>query len=910
MWRFAEQKTRVELIVRRNTLGLLAALLAFPTYYIFATAQTPLATISVPGCNPSALSAEALAQLFTNQEVPVNCVQSTPRVELSAPVNNDINVTAKFDYTLGGDTLIKAVRARLSLNSSPPVGVCTAFQDSSLVAGIFSSILGRAATSSELSNLMACLVAGKLSPIDLEKKDNFCLGMPLPAPPSLLGLRGHTDYKQDSEIINSIFSIYLNRLPAIADASNVSNYRVRLKSSIITTKMVKNMIDKFKIDYKNSISNPPVLNDLVIRKMFDYLYRGRALSSFQTAQLRTHLTKVANGDVIIYNIANTVRTSTNYIESMGLPATSTTSLADEAEAFSFSFRALLGRPPDVNTEKEYAGLLQLGKTDIVLSPLEWAIANLKSQSDYETAGGCPIAPPRPQITISVVTPRSNLPLYNYESCLCAAKRIPKGAGLTIIKGVNLTTTHGGGSCEGVSCSTGNLAYRVQVPKPPSIVMVNAITFGVRTQSQFISQLQTATESSTTLSQLSYRFPTLQFADTPPGGMSISGFVEGPGGRSVTSSQPIVVVKKPAVSIITESSLSYGFGPPEPLGELTSIEVTSPPATIAIVNIASEDNRTTETELVTKVFLDSQLTRTNSKLYDVSFGRYILCTYNGVAFGGSHWFGSTCEPRYYINNFVNPPISNIGFYSNYFTMSPTPTPTKLTQSSLLSTSSPAFIYSYTDFDRTKDFTLPIGGENRVLRTRAGVWGDTWTQYYSSRYSPLVIDLENKGIETLPPSEAVLFDLKGIGKKDLFSWVKNGEEAPFLALDRNGNGQIDDVHELFGDQTKGPDGKKSNNGFDSLKKYDLNQDGVIDASDEIYFKLVLWYDRNHNAISEPDEMADLASAEIMALDLKYIDFVEPNDRFGNESNEKSVVLMNDGSFRTVFDIWFVAGNSQKN
>ena len=887
MWRFAEQKTRVELIVRRNTLGLLAALLAFPTYYIFATAQTPLATVSVPGCNPSAMSGEALAQIFTNQEVPVNCVQSTPWVELSAPVNNDINVTAKFNYTLGGDTLIKAVRARLSLNSSNPSGGCTAFKDSSLVARLFTSIMGRAATEAELTALMACLVAGKLSPLALESTINFCSG-------TLIGLRGHADYSQANEVINSIFRIYWNRLPAAADQTNVNSYKTTLTSPITTDK-VKTMITSFKTDYSIPKTNP--LHAQVIREIFDYLYRGRTLTTLQTRQLNTTLESVSKGDAIIYNVAHDVRKSDTYFKNIVADATIKNSTADEAEAFSFSFRALLGKLPDVNLETEYAKLLQLGQTDSVLSPLEWAIANLKSQSDYETAGGCPIDPPKPQIAILVDTTELNWGLYDSETCLCAPYQ-------TDVLGVRDTVIYGGGACTSITCPTGKYPFRVQVPKPPPRVLANAIVFGVRTQSQF----GTSNESSSTLGQLSYHFPTVVILpDTSGNELRFSGSVDGPGGNSVASRSATSPGIKPTVMIITETSKSFGLGPTEPLGEIVRLQVVSPAATIALVSKSQENNDSSID--VFKAILQSDLLTRQSKLYDVALGRGNFCEYKGVNSGGftsdsSGTFAttSTCYPRFYINQFVTTPIRAIGVFSPYFTTRPHPS----TESKPYAEQ---YLYTYTDFDRTKNFSLPIGGEDRVLRTVAGVWGDNWTQYYSARNSPLVIDIENKGIETLPPSEAVLFDLKGEGKKNLFCWVKNGEVAPFLALDRNGNGQIDDVHELFGDQTKGPDDKKSRNGFDSLKKYDLNHDGVINDSDAVYSKLILWYDRNHNGNSEPDEMEDLASAGIIALDLEYIDLVEPNDRFGNESNQRSVALMYDGSFRAVFDIWFVAGNSQK-
>ena len=54
--------------------------------------------------------------------------------------------------------------------------------------------------------------------------------------------------------------------------------------------------------------------------------------------------------------------------------------------------------------------------------------------------------------------------------------------------------------------------------------------------------------------------------------------------------------------------------------------------------------------------------------------------------------------------------------------------------------------------------------------------------------------------------------------------------FLAIDRNGNGSIDDGTELFGDQNGAA------HGFAELAKFDSNHDGVINAQDDDFDKLL--------------------------------------------------------------------------
>mgnify|MGYP000032171524 CR=1 FL=1 len=62
-----------------------------------------------------------------------------------------------------------------------------------------------------------------------------------------------------------------------------------------------------------------------------------------------------------------------------------------------------------------------------------------------------------------------------------------------------------------------------------------------------------------------------------------------------------------------------------------------------------------------------------------------------------------------------------------------------------------------------------------------------------------------------------------------WI-NGADA-LLALDRNGDGKINDGRELFGDQNGAKDG------FDELAKFDDNLDGLIDKQDHVFSSLVL-------------------------------------------------------------------------
>jgi hypothetical protein len=169
------------------------------------------------------------------------------------------------------------------------------------------------------------------------------------------------------------------------------------------------------------------------------------------------------------------------------------------------------------------------------------------------------------------------------------------------------------------------------------------------------------------------------------------------------------------------------------------------------------------------------------------------------------------------------------------------------------------------------------------------------------SPLVIDLANKGVTLSHPKEGVLFDIDADGSKEQISWPLDSLSV-FVALDVNGNGTIDDASELFGNNSKTPDGKPVENGFLALAKYDSNGDGFIDSKDPAFSKLRVWFDQNRNGSGEASELNSLAKSSIARIDLSYTRGFEVDD-FGNETRERSVVTMTDGSLRQVFDIWFL-------
>jgi hypothetical protein len=175
------------------------------------------------------------------------------------------------------------------------------------------------------------------------------------------------------------------------------------------------------------------------------------------------------------------------------------------------------------------------------------------------------------------------------------------------------------------------------------------------------------------------------------------------------------------------------------------------------------------------------------------------------------------------------------------------------------------------------------------------------YLSGVVSPLAIDFVGKGIRVQPGVE---FDM-GQGKKDHF-WLKDPSNVAFLTLDRDASGKIEDYNELFGSATVGPNGKAEKNGFEALRLYDVNKDKSIDPHDSVYGYLRVWFDRNRNGVSEPDELSTLDEVGIDKISLFYEDRSERIDNYGNEVRQVSYVQLKDGSHRRIVDVWLAEGN----
>lgn len=142
-------------------------------------------------------------------------------------------------------------------------------------------------------------------------------------------------------------------------------------------------------------------------------------------------------------------------------------------------------------------------------------------------------------------------------------------------------------------------------------------------------------------------------------------------------------------------------------------------------------------------------------------------------------------------------------------------------------------------------------------------------------PLVINLDAPAADV--QDQKFFFDLDADGHQEAISRLGSG--SGFLALDKNGDGQINDGSELFG--------AFNGNGFADLGKYDNDGNGWIDEADEIFDKLLIWSkDANGN-----DQLVGLGKAGVGAI---YLGAQDTQFSMNNARNQANAMVRQTGMF----------------
>lgn len=152
-----------------------------------------------------------------------------------------------------------------------------------------------------------------------------------------------------------------------------------------------------------------------------------------------------------------------------------------------------------------------------------------------------------------------------------------------------------------------------------------------------------------------------------------------------------------------------------------------------------------------------------------------------------------------------------------------------------------------------------------------------------YDPLVINLNTDVTEL--SDQTFYFDLDADGEEEEISMLKG---SGYLALDKNGDGVINDGSELFG--------TKNGDGFADLARYDEDGNGWIDENDSIWSKLKIWCkDENGN-----DVLYKLSDKGVGAICLENVstDFTMQGDRKAQDgtmnANATNAVIRKTGIF----------------
>ena len=142
-------------------------------------------------------------------------------------------------------------------------------------------------------------------------------------------------------------------------------------------------------------------------------------------------------------------------------------------------------------------------------------------------------------------------------------------------------------------------------------------------------------------------------------------------------------------------------------------------------------------------------------------------------------------------------------------------------------------------------------------------------------PLVINFNSDTAHL--SDQKFYFDIDADGVKDEISMLGSG--SGYLALDKNGDGIINDGSELFGPQ--------SGNGFRDLAQYDADGNGWVDENDPIWSKLKIW-------CKNPDGTDSLYTLAELGVGAICLSNVSTDFALKGEGNQTNGYIRNTGVF----------------
>ena len=155
-------------------------------------------------------------------------------------------------------------------------------------------------------------------------------------------------------------------------------------------------------------------------------------------------------------------------------------------------------------------------------------------------------------------------------------------------------------------------------------------------------------------------------------------------------------------------------------------------------------------------------------------------------------------------------------------------------------------------------------------------------------PLVINFGGRAAELTDTRFA--FDLDLDGRDDSMPVLGGG--SGYLALDRNGDGFINDGRELFGPST--------GNGFEELDAYDEDGNHWIDEGDSVFEKLRIWLvDTQGNEVLEDLKDEDVGAIYLGRLNTGF-DRKDSGNRLQGRITDSGLYLKEDGTPGTIQEL----------
>lgn len=181
--------------------------------------------------------------------------------------------------------------------------------------------------------------------------------------------------------------------------------------------------------------------------------------------------------------------------------------------------------------------------------------------------------------------------------------------------------------------------------------------------------------------------------------------------------------------------------------------------------------------------------------------------------------------------------------------------------------PIYVPSYDNYAEANDgIAISYDDYLASYNDPAVIASNDWTyspyDYANTYVDPVVLKLGAGSVHTTNRlGSTVMFDMNADGIKDKTGWITADEG--FLVIDKNGNGKIDDITEMFSEYSS----TKAKTGFGALAAFDKNHDGYADKWDRGNFgKLRLWIDINVNGVTDKGELHALKEFGIVAIGVK--------------------------------------------